>query len=205
MHCNRPCSGHKGPTGSSCKKEPLKEEQLREHHKELKRELKGKKMRSRMPKRNQRSTSTSTAPDVTGNALGSNSVPTKASPGTRGQASGDSDLIRHLVNALRDIRTITPNTSHSQGLGSGRRGLTPQRERERRNSISSMNSQQQQWTDGQLDPNATQQVGQLDPNATLSIGTPYYYPPHHFMQPTPLPRFHETMSVDGWMKASQKQ
>ena len=91
--CNRPCSGHKGPTGSSCEKEPLNEEQLREYYKKLKRELKGKKTGSKTPRRNQRSISASTAPDVTGNASGSSSVPTKASPGTRGQASGDSDVI----------------------------------------------------------------------------------------------------------------
>ena len=68
--CNRPCSGHKGPTGSSCEKEPLNEEQLREYYKKLKRELKGKKTGSKTPRRNQRSISASTAPDVTGNASG---------------------------------------------------------------------------------------------------------------------------------------
>ena len=41
IRCNRPCSGHKGPTGSSCVLEPLDEEQLREYYKEWKIEMKG--------------------------------------------------------------------------------------------------------------------------------------------------------------------
>ena len=88
IQCNRPCSGHKGPTGSSCEMEPLDEEQLRDYYKELRGEIKGKKTKSKTPRRNQRSIGSSTAANVTGNASGRSTVPTKASPGTRGQASG---------------------------------------------------------------------------------------------------------------------
>ena len=87
--------------------EPLDEEQLEEYCKELKIEIKGKKKRNKTPGRDPRSTSASSAPDITGNAPGGSTTPTKVSSGAGGQASAVSRLLLQLVTALRGISSVT--------------------------------------------------------------------------------------------------
>ena len=79
--CRRPCSQHKGPTGTKCKLEPLDEEQQEEYYKGLN----AKKKKNKAPRRDHRSTSTSSAPDMTENAQGGSTAPTKLTPGAGGQ------------------------------------------------------------------------------------------------------------------------
>ena len=78
--CRRPCSEHKGPTGVRYGLEPLDEEHIEEYY----RELNAKKKKNKTPGRDHGSTSTSSAPDVTGSAPGGSTAPTKVTPGAGG-------------------------------------------------------------------------------------------------------------------------
>ena len=57
---------------------------------------------------------------------------------------------------------------------------------------------QQQRTDRQQVQQQRQTQGD---QIQYQVGPQYYPPPHLYMQPILVPRFHKTMSVDGWTKA----
>ena len=57
---------------------------------------------------------------------------------------------------------------------------------------------QQQRTDRQQVQQQRQTQGD---QIQYQVGPQYYLPPHLYMQPILVPRFHKTMSVDGWTKA----
>ena len=102
--CRRPCSEHKGPTGARCKLEPLDEEQQEEYYKELN----AKKKKNKTPRRDHRSTSTSSAPDMTGNAPGGSTAPTKVTPGAGGQIPAESRLLQQLLTAIQNPSSVMP-------------------------------------------------------------------------------------------------
>ena len=196
--CNRPCSGHEGSTGQKCKLNILTtQEEFSTYYSELKEKLKGKKKQKTKKTPRKQSIPTSVAEDTPVTNVGGG-----------GQVMIDSSLLQQLVIALQGSQvlesrrggSVPPNLENRgdyQTFGSNNMSNNHMRQQQFQQQ---MNQQmhQQQWQ-GYQQGYQGQQPGQ-QPGVQQGFGGFYQPPPHYFMQPTAVPKFHKTMSVDGWRK-----